>query len=169
MSNYLFDESLISPLIQTELPPIYKLRPLATEDYDKGVLDCLKQLSIVGNVSKENFVERFESMKSASRYYIVVIENEKDKKVVAVGTLLVELKFLRNCGKAGHIEDIVVHDSQRGMNLGRRIIEQLKYLGQKLGCYKIILNCNQNNITFYEKCGLTVKDVQMTLYYEAEN
>jgi hypothetical protein len=48
--------------------------------------------------------------------------------------------------------------------LDSRIIEQLKHLGKELGCYKLILNCNENNVPFYEKCGLTVKDVQMTLY-----
>ncbi|CAI2175611.1 14581_t:CDS:2 [Funneliformis geosporum] len=164
--EYLFDESLISTEIQDLLPSNLKLRPLAKDDFNKGIFSCLEQLSIIGDVSQQKFVERFEELKNAYGYYIIVIEEKDQEKIVGLGTLFVEMKFLRNFGKAGHIEDIVVHISQRKMNLGRRIIEQLIHLGKELGCYKIILNCNEKNIPFYEKCGLALKDVQMTLYNE---
>ncbi len=29
------------------------------------------------------------------------------------------------------------------------------------GCYKVILDCAEHNVAFYEKCGLTKKEVQM--------
>nr|CAG8595538.1 6544_t:CDS:2 [Entrophospora candida] len=108
MPEYLFEQSLISSEIQNSLPINYKLRPLAKNDFEKGVIECLGQLSVIGSPSKEQFIG----------YYIIVIENEEEK-IVGVGTLLVELKFLRSCGKVGHIEDIVVHDSQRGKSLGK--------------------------------------------------
>ncbi|CAG8591003.1 23406_t:CDS:2 [Gigaspora rosea] len=106
MSEYLFNESLISDDIQKELPDGYKLRPLAKDDFNKGVIQCLEQLSVTGEITEENFIERFEKMKIVGGYYIIVIESD-EKKVVAVGTLFVEMKFIRGCGKAGHIEDIV--------------------------------------------------------------
>lgn len=34
-------------------------------------------------------------------------------------------------------------------------------LAQELGCYKVILDCSEDNVPFYEKCGLTRKEVQM--------
>nr|CAG8603232.1 6802_t:CDS:2 [Entrophospora candida] len=118
MPEYLFEQSLISSEIQNSLPINYKLRPLAKNDFEKGVIECLGQLSVIGSPSKEQFIEHFNQMKSSKGYYIIVIENEEEK-IVGVGTLLVELKFLRSCGKVGHIEDIVVHDSQRGKSLGK--------------------------------------------------
>ncbi|KAG9304164.1 hypothetical protein G9A89_019726 [Geosiphon pyriformis] len=127
-------------------------------------MNCLSQLSIIGDVSEKKFNEQFDAMKQNGGYYIIAIEDQDLEKVVGVGSLFVELKFLRGCSKAGHIEDIVVNDSQRGKNFGRRIIDQLKYIGTELGCYKIILNCKQNNTGFYEKCGFTIKDLQMTRY-----
>lgn len=32
---------------------------------------------------------------------------------------------------------------------------------KEAGCYKVILDCAENNVAFYEKCGLTRKEVQM--------
>lgn len=29
------------------------------------------------------------------------------------------------------------------------------------GCYKVILDCSEDNIAFYQKCGLERKEVQM--------
>ena len=37
----------------------------------------------------------------------------------------------------GHIEDIAVLKDQQGKRLGRRIIEALDYLAEKVGCYKV--------------------------------
>jgi glucosamine-phosphate N-acetyltransferase len=47
------------------------------------------------------------------------------KQIIATATLVVELKFIRGCGKCGHIEDVVVDSSYRGLRLGLRVIEAL--------------------------------------------
>ena len=146
---------------------------------------------------------------------------ELDKQqIIATATLVVELKFIRGCGKAGHIEDVVVDSTYRGLRLGLRVIEALMQAAQaraggreqagwrgeslqmlrntrgrgkhivllKLpptthntaqlqfherlcaclptclqswGCYKVILDCSEDNVPFYNKCGLTKKEVQM--------
>lgn len=44
------------------------------------------------------------------------------------------------------------------------IIEQLKHLGNSKGCYKIILDCADHNVPFYEKCDFKKKEVQMVRY-----
>ena len=51
---------------------------------------------------------------------IVVIEEKATGKLVASGTLAIELKFVHSCGQVGHIEDIVCDESYRGKQLGRR-------------------------------------------------
>ena len=45
--------------------------------------------------------------------------------------------------------------------LGKMLIEKLKDLAVEKGCYKTILNCSEDNIGFYEKCGFYQKEVQM--------
>lgn len=41
------------------------------------------------------------------------------------------------------------------------MIEALLDASKAQGCYKVILDCSEANAPFYEKCGLTRKEVQM--------
>lgn len=34
-------------------------------------------------------------------------------------------------------------------------------MSKESGCYKLILDCAEHNVAFYEKCGLTRKEIQM--------
>jgi len=155
------NELLLQPC---EVDDNLSFRPLQSDDFDKGLCDLLGQLSI-SNFTKENFEERFIEMeRSKDVYYVVVCEDKKLNKLAACGTLFVEKKFLRSGGCCGHVEDIVVDSTYRGKNLGLKLIEQLKHVSNKLGCYKIILDCSEKNVPFYEKCGFSKKEVQMALY-----
>lgn len=58
--------------------------------------------------------------KNESSYQIFVVEETNEKKIVATATLLLERKFIRGCGVAGHVEDVVVDESVRGQKLGLR-------------------------------------------------
>ncbi|KAF9954525.1 Glucosamine-phosphate N-acetyltransferase-like protein [Mortierella alpina] len=161
----LFSASLISATVQAQLPEGYLMRPLELTDYSKGYFDCLAGLTIVGEVSEQAFQETFEKMRRCDGvYHVVVIEDLAQARVVATGTLVVEQKFLRGCAKAGHIEDIVVHDSQRGKKFGIRLIDQLKHIGTEVGCYKLLLTCSEGNEPFYEKSGFQRKDLHMAQY-----
>lgn len=46
--------------------------------------------------------------------------DEEKGRIIAAATLLLEHKFIRNCGTAGHIEDVVVDSTYRGLKLGAR-------------------------------------------------
>ncbi|KAG9071427.1 Glucosamine-phosphate N-acetyltransferase-like protein [Linnemannia hyalina] len=161
----LFSSSLISSTIQAQLPEGYSIRPLEITDYSKGFYDCLAGLTVVGKVSEQSFIQTFEQMRRCENvYHIVVIEELAQHRIVATGTLIVEQKFLRGCAKAGHIEDIVVHDSQRGKKFGIRLIDQLKHIGTMVGCYKLLLTCAESNEVFYNKSGFVRKDLHMAVY-----
>ncbi|KAJ1917917.1 Glucosamine-phosphate N-acetyltransferase-like protein [Tieghemiomyces parasiticus] len=162
----LFSADLISPEVQALLPTHYIIRPLSEDDFAKGFFDCLAQLTVTGDVSLELFKETFATMLDQKANYVVVIEDKERSAIVACGTLVQERKFIRNCGKIGHIEDIVVSSTERGKRLGMHMIHQLKHVAREIGCYKVILNCHEKNVEFYKKCGLVLKDVQMTEYFD---
>ena len=127
-------------------------------------MDCLAQLTIIGDISRDTFIDRFNYMKNHEEIYNPCVVTDETGKIVAAGTLLLEKKFIRNCGQCGHIEDIVVDSTQRGKNLGKILLQVLKELAMKLGCYKVILDCEEGKVQFYEKCGFIEKGRQMTFY-----
>ncbi|KAI4341967.1 hypothetical protein MLD38_026634 [Melastoma candidum] len=98
-------------------------------------------------------------------HVICVIEDVASRKIVATGSIFVERKFIRGCGKVGHIEDVVVDGSTRGLSLGKRVVSFLADHARSVGCYKVILDCSMDNRAFYEKCGFKQKEVQMVRYF----
>jgi glucosamine-phosphate N-acetyltransferase len=55
MERSLFSNDLIPEHIASSLPAGYKLRPLQSGDYERGVLDVLAVLTTVGEISKEKY------------------------------------------------------------------------------------------------------------------
>ncbi len=147
MSNKLFSLDLISPEILIQIKKGFTVRPLERSDYDKGFscfdvgfLKVLSQLTTTGNITRSEFNNRFDYLlKHNHEYFTIVIEDTSNSKIVGAGTIFVERKFIHHNGLVGHIEDIVTDSSYRGFNLGKIIIETLKYIGEKTGCYKSIL------------------------------
>lgn len=58
---------------------------------------------------------------------------------------MAEYKFIRNNGIIGHIEDIAVSNKKQGQKLGYYIVTALTELGEKVGFYKSILDCDEKN------------------------
>ncbi|XP_009611165.1 glucosamine 6-phosphate N-acetyltransferase [Nicotiana tabacum] len=144
----------------------FHIRKLEISDKEKGFIELLKQLTVCDSVTDEKFKERFEEItKYGDEHIICVIEDVKSGKIVATGSVFIEKKFVRNCGKAGHIEDVVVDSSTRGMQLGKKIVEYLANHAYSMGCYKVILDCTEGNRAFYEKCGFKKKEIQMVKYF----
>lgn len=159
--NSLFPPSLINRDLQVQLPFPYFLRPLSINDYHRGYFSLLSQLSSSVVMSYDNFVDIVDSMKASRSYYVVIVEDLESNKIVGTATLMIEQKFIHNGGKVGHIEDVVVDKECRGLNLGKHLISQLKYIGDVHGVYKYILNCKQENVEFYEKCEFKPHQIQM--------
>jgi len=84
---------------------------------------------------------------------------EVDGKIMAVASLITINKILHTGSRMGLIEDVAVGIEARGLGLGKLLIEDLKTIAIQKGCYKTVLNCSDDNIAFYEKCG----------FYKAEN
>lgn len=135
---------LIADSIQKQLPAQFIIRPLKKSDYEKGFLICFFYALIFrfSSLSKptyccwghykrrirrqvgyacgfDYYLGQFDRLRTANRYFVVVIENLLDNSVAACGTLLIEEKFIHKCGQIGHIEDIVVLEQHRGHNFGK--------------------------------------------------
>lgn len=142
------------------------IRRLQISDKDKGFIDLLKQLTVCDSISDEVFVKRFHELSiHGNDNVIYVIEDGSSGRIIATGSVFIERKFIRNCGKVGHIEDVVVDSNFQGKHLGQKIIHLLSDYARSVGCYKVILDCDAEKMEFYEKCGFHNKGLQMAMYF----
>lgn len=137
---------------------------LNASHFDCGYLQLLENLTFVGTMSKETFLQQLNEINLHANIEIYVLFDSLENRVVANGTLLIEKKFIHQCGKVGHIEDIVVDPKCQGMGLGRKMVEHLSRRAKEIGCYKVILDCDEKNTQFYQKCGFCEKGTQMACY-----
>ena len=93
---------------------------------------------------------------------IYVAKNE-DNVIIGVVTFRCVTKITHNGSNIAHIEDLVVDNKYRNMGVGKLLIDYCIKLAKNRRCYKIILNCTQNNKGFYEKCGFKESGVSMDL------
>ena len=92
---------------------------------------------------------------------VVATENEE---VVGYGAVVIEKKI--RGGKMGHIEDIVSHPNKRNMGIGKMIVNALYEIAKTNQCYKVSLQCQQHNISFYEKCKYKVSGTAMQRFIQ---
>ncbi|CAG58419.1 uncharacterized protein GVI51_D02101 [Nakaseomyces glabratus] len=154
------------------LDPRYVIRRMTSEDYE-GVVGALQVLTAVGEVSKEQFDKLLqywdssllfpedEGKKQYRMYNPTVIYDTETKSVAACGNIIIERKIIHGTGMCGHIEDIAVSKHHQGKRLGKHLIKRLTEIGFDAGCYKVILDCDEKNVAFYEKCGYKRAGVEM--------
>ncbi|XP_048132477.1 glucosamine 6-phosphate N-acetyltransferase-like [Rhodamnia argentea] len=143
-----------------------QVRKLEISDKSKGFVELLQQLTVCDAISDEDFQKQFQELSSLGDDHVIcVIEDTSCGKIVATGSVFIEKKFIRNCGKVGHIEDVVVDRDSRGMRLGKKVLSFLTDHARSVGCYMAILDCRNENKAFYEKCGFKQKEIRMVKYF----
>jgi len=144
-----------------------RIRELQPEDYDKGYYELMNQLADAPTLSREEFEIQLKAIKEETPIHkIIVFEDEVSGNLMASGTIFLERKFIRANALAGHIEDIVVNCHYRQSGYGKLLITVLKDVAFEAGAYKIILDCKESNMPFYEKCGFSQSGAEMKLYDE---
>jgi len=105
--------------------------------------------------NEEEFKKTLKQIQSMSEIWVY----EEDGQLLATGTIIYEYKFIHNLCVYAHIEDVCVRKSHRRKRIGKEIISHL--INQARHCYKITLDCADENMPFYEACGLEKRGNQM--------
>ena len=142
------------------------IRKLSQDDLMNGFFECLKALTIVGDIENNleqsnNILNNLPKNINIYVYYDESSEYNENNKVLGTATLLMEQKFIHNGGKVGHIEDVAINKQYQGLGIGKKLILHCLDVAEKEGCYKTILDCSEHNVIFYEKCGFKSKDIMM--------
>jgi glucosamine-phosphate N-acetyltransferase len=126
------------------------IREIQESDLNDGFLESLNNLRPV-NLEKDTAKNILKKILNDNNHIIhVAVLNGK---IVGSTTLLIEQKFIHGGGLVGHIEDVVVMKEFERNQIGRQIVESLLKVAKERGCYKTILDCNENINKFYEKIG----------------
>ena len=131
-----------------------KVRQLLVGDYELGLMNLMEQLTEAPPIKFEDFVKQY--IKFGYNTSIYVIEDEKKKKIVGYGAIYIDYKFYRNCKNVGHIEDIIIDKDYRGKGFSKLIISKLLESAREKDCYKIILNCKDEYVGYYQKMGFKI-------------
>lgn len=136
-------------------------RQLEELDYYKNYLELLSQLTKVGNITFEDFSKIL--VKNQSQIW--VYEDTTTNKIVASASILLEQKFIHGGGIVAHLEDVVVDQSYRGCQLGKKLIANIVEKARESGAYKIIADCKAELISFYSKNGFEKRGEQIAIYF----
>ena len=151
---------------ELELESETDLQIVEISELDDYVEYCmlLSQLTTlnVQNINQETFRHRLKLIKSNPFHKIFVAKIQN--KIIGTATILIEPKIIHDLSFVAHIEDVVVDSNYRSEGIGKKLMNKLIEIGKQANCYKIILDCNNYNIGFYQKLGFVVKENQMVNY-----
>lgn len=143
------------PLVR--VPEVLTFRPLQESDIDAGFRDSLESLCPARAPTPQISTSLFIRKNTRHHTYVACL----DGKVVGTASLLIETKLSRDCRPAGHIEDVAIHPDYHGRGIGLKLVEHLLLMARSNGCYKVILDCDEETAPFYEKAGFYVNGVAM--------
>jgi glucosamine-phosphate N-acetyltransferase len=135
-------------------------RNIEYDDFDKGYIELMLEFTNYNYpITKEEFINFIDTQQN---YKIIVIYSEIEKRIIGAGTIIIIHKIHNN--SIGQIEDVIISEKYRKNGFGKQIIEKLVDIGKnEYKCYKIILNCLEKNIKFYENCGFINVGLEMKL------
>jgi glucosamine-phosphate N-acetyltransferase len=141
------------------------------EDLDLGFLETLDNLipgtSQLDRSTAESIVKEIERNPFHRIFIVYAIEDNKDggdvidakKVVVGTTTLLVEPKFIFGGGRVGHIEDVCVRKDFQGLGIGGWLVNHATMVAESImGCIKLVLDCSDETMPFYESLGYSYQD-----------
>lgn len=125
---------------------IINLFNLLSQLTESPILKYEEVLSIVNNLN--------------DNHYIFIYKNYK-RVPIGIITLLIEQKLIHGGKCVGHIEDLVVDNNYNGRGIASQLINHCVKLAKENYCYKIILDCKEELIPFYNKNNFKQQGVCM--------
>jgi glucosamine-phosphate N-acetyltransferase len=133
------------------------IRKLSADDITSTLLIVLSNLSKVDLQPEE--AKKLHTERETQG--IVMYGYFEDEELLGTLSLILERKLIHSGGLCGHIEDVSVHSGQTGKGIGQALVRHAIQEAKKAGCYKVILDCSEDLIPFYSKCGLRKAGVCM--------
>lgn len=136
------------------------IRKLTARPITREILDLLCQLADTSKLDIK-IAQVIAFVQEQMGHFTLV--GYEAKTPIAIGSIIITNRFIHNSGRIGHIEDVAVRKDLHGKGYGKQLIKRLVKIAKDSGCYKVILDCSDNNIPFYEKCGFKRSQNQLRM------
>ena len=134
------------------------IRKLEKKDY-KQFVDLLNEFRPIGmDISQDIFNNIYNEILKNSIIYVI----EKDEELIGSAKLIIEQKFIHKLAKYGYVEDVIVKKKYRGKGVGKMLVKEIVDYCKENNFYKIILTCNKDLVSFYEKNNFEIYDIHMS-------
>ena len=137
---------------------------IAKKIYFSQIIKLLQVISdFYPNKNAEEIIwESFINQKDVYSFIVLDCDAESfDQKLVGFGSLHLSRKV--RGGVIGFIEDIAILENFRGKGIGKLLLKKLIRKAQEESCYKLVLECKEENSAFYQKIGFKKSGFSMSL------
>lgn len=119
------------------------VRKLQRQDFSNGFVETISIINKTPNI--EHYILDLIILDS------VYVALDSNWNVLSTATLLLCDKL---GGTLGIIEDVATRPAVEDLGIGTVLVKYVIEEAEIYGCYKVILTCKDNNIPFYEGCGM---------------
>ena len=112
--------------------------------------------------TKKEFKKTLKKMKNSNTEIWILFSNNN---ILGSCTIFFEYKFIHNNSMVAHIEDLIISNQYRSKGMGKLLLNYLINYAKNRECYKIILNCDDELVSYYTKNGFVKKSNGMALYF----
>jgi len=140
----------------------FLVREIELADLQQGFFQALSNLADLGRITEEN--KRAEDILfeiKSSPFYKIFVAVKDDGQIIGSTTLLIEQKFIHDGGRVGHIEDVATNMKYEGKGVGSALVHRAVDFAKEKNCYKVILDCSENNVQFYKRMGFKAHNLSM--------
>ena len=138
----------------------FSIRALESKDLKNGFKETLYNLCDE-EIEHLNAIEHYESIKEKNDHFVYVATD--DSKVVGTGCLVLDRKFINNCGLVGRIEDLSTRKGYENKGVAKSIMSKLVEIAHTKGCYKVTAGCSKSLKFFFEDLGFSENGGEMKL------
>jgi glucosamine-phosphate N-acetyltransferase len=127
-------------------------------------LNLLSHLTDTPDVPLERFAQALDEIEKHGDIHVAYTAEPSGWVLHGTVSILYETKLIHGCRRVGHIEDLVVLPDDRNKGVASTLLQRIQKEAEKT-CYKIILDCKDEYVPFYEHRGFERRGSQMAYYF----
>jgi GNAT superfamily N-acetyltransferase len=134
------------------------------ESLRQQYLALLSHLTYTPDVPLEQFQLALDQIETHGDIHVAYTAEAHGWVLHGAITIFYETKLIHGGKQVGHIEDLVVLPESREKGVASTLLYRVRKQAEKT-CYKIILDCKDEYIPFYERRNFERKGAQMAYYF----